>query len=69
MEYSEIVEEALCFGWIDSKPRALDDERSMLWCAPRKSGSGWSALNKARVQNLIVHGLMTSAGLAKIAAA
>lgn len=39
-EYDEAVEEALCFGWIDSKPNKLDDERSMLWFAPRKPGTG-----------------------------
>jgi len=39
VEYDEAVEEALCFGWIDSKPNKLDEERSMLWFAPRKPGS------------------------------
>ena len=38
MAYDEAVATALCFGWIDSKPRALDQERSMLWFAPRKKG-------------------------------
>jgi len=37
LEYDEAVEEALCFDWIDSKPNKLDDERSMLWFAPRKA--------------------------------
>jgi uncharacterized protein YdeI (YjbR/CyaY-like superfamily) len=46
----QIVEEALAFGWIDSKPRALDSERTMLWLAPRKAGTGWSAPNKARIE-------------------
>ncbi len=68
-EYEEAVEEALCFGWIDSKPNKLDDERSLLWFAPRKSGTGWSKLNKERVEKLIGEGLMTSAGMAKIDAA
>jgi len=39
-EYNEAVEEALCFGWIDSKPNKIDEERSMLWVAPRKSKTG-----------------------------
>lgn len=67
--YDEAVEAALCFGWIDSKPNKLDDERSMLWFAPRKSGTGWSRLNKTRVERLIAQGLMQPAGLAKVEAA
>lgn len=69
VEYDEAVEEALCFGWIDSKPNKLDDERSLLWFAPRKPGTGWSKPNKGRVEKLIAAGLMTPAGLAKINAA
>lgn len=69
IEYNDAVEEALCFGWIDSKPRTLDEERSMLWFAPRKPRTGWSKHNKARAQKLIQSGLMTRAGLAKIQAA
>jgi uncharacterized protein YdeI (YjbR/CyaY-like superfamily) len=68
-DYDEAVEEALCFGWIDSKPNKLDDERSMLWFAPRKAGTGWSKINKARAEKLIEAGTMTLAGLAKIDAA
>jgi uncharacterized protein YdeI (YjbR/CyaY-like superfamily) len=67
--YGEVVEEALCFGWIDSLPRKLDEDRSMLWVAPRKPGSGWSALNKQRVEKLIAAGKMAPAGLEKIQAA
>jgi uncharacterized protein YdeI (YjbR/CyaY-like superfamily) len=44
----DIVEEALCFGWIDSLPRSRDQSRSMLRISPRKPGSAWSALNKCR---------------------
>lgn len=68
-EYEEAVEEALCFGWIDSKPNKLDAERSMLWFAPRKPGTGWSKPNKERVEKLLQAGLMAPAGLAKIEAA
>ena len=68
-EYSEAVEEALCYGWVDSKPRKLDDERSMLWFAPRKRGTGWSKPNKERVEKLIETGQMRPAGLAKVEAA
>lgn len=68
-EYEEAVEEALCFGWIDSKPSKLDAERSMLWFAPRKPGTGWSKPNKERVEKLLQAGLIASAGLAKVEAA
>lgn len=65
-EYDEAVEEALCFGWIDSKPNKLDEERSMLWFAPRKSGTGWSKPNKQRVERAIVSGRMTQSGMVKV---
>ncbi|MFN8435175.1 MAG: YdeI/OmpD-associated family protein [Anaerolineales bacterium] len=68
-DYDESVEEALCFGWIDSKPAKLDDERSMLWFAPRKPKTNWSKLNKDRVEKMIKAGLMAPAGLAKVEAA
>jgi uncharacterized protein YdeI (YjbR/CyaY-like superfamily) len=67
--YDDIVEEALAFGWVDSKPRALDEQRTMLWLAPRKAGTGWSAPNKARIARMTKAGSMHAAGLAKIEAA
>ena len=69
VDYDESVEEALCFGWIDSKGNKLDDERSMLWFAPRRAGTGWSKLNKERVARLIKAKRLAPAGLAKINAA
>ncbi len=69
MAYAESVEQALCFGWIDSVANKLDVERSMLWFAPRKPGSGWSRVNKERIERLLSADLMHPAGLAKIAAA
>lgn len=69
IEYGDAVAEALCFGWIDSKPSKLDEERSMRWFAPRKEGSGWSRVNKAHIERMIAAGRMTSAGMAKIEAA
>ena len=69
VEYEAAVEEALCFGWIDSKGNKLDDERAMLWFAPRKPRTGWSRPNKQRVERLLAAGLMAPAGLAKIEAA
>ncbi|PZU97595.1 MAG: hypothetical protein DCF32_20305 [Leptolyngbya sp.] len=69
VSYDEVVEEALCFGWIDSKPNKLDGDRTMLWMAPRQSGTGWSALNKQRIAALGEAGLIMPPGLAKIEAA
>jgi uncharacterized protein YdeI (YjbR/CyaY-like superfamily) len=69
VEYEEAVEEALCFGWIDSKANKLDDARTMLWFTPRKPGTGWSRPNKERIARLIDSGLMRPAGLARIEAA
>jgi uncharacterized protein YdeI (YjbR/CyaY-like superfamily) len=63
VSYDEIVEEALCFGWIDSRSGTVDEERSKLWLAPRRRGSGWSRLNKERVERLSVEGLMAPAGM------
>lgn len=64
--YDDIVEEALCFGWVDGLVRSLDDRRGMALLSPRKPGSTWSKSNKARVERLIAAGLMTPAGLEKI---
>lgn len=66
ISYDEAVEEALCFGWIDSRPWKLDDERSRLLYTPRRPKSPWSTLNKTRIERLIADGLMTPAGMAKI---
>ncbi len=67
--YGEAVEEALCFGWVDSRPNALDDERYMQLFSPRKPGSPWSKLNKQRVERLTRQGRMAPAGLEKVEAA
>lgn len=68
-DYDAAVEEALCFGWVDSKANKLDAARSMLWFAPRKPRTGWSRPNKLRVEKMIAAGAMTEAGLAKVRAA
>jgi uncharacterized protein YdeI (YjbR/CyaY-like superfamily) len=60
--YVEAVEEALCFGWIDNKINSIDDQFFMQAFTPRRPKSGWSALNKKRVETLIAAGLMTQAG-------
>ncbi|MDX2309013.1 MAG: YdeI/OmpD-associated family protein [Hyphomicrobium sp.] len=64
--YADIVDEALCFGWIDSRPAKLDENRSMLLLSPRKPKSGWSNINKQRVKRLIAEGLMADAGFSAI---
>lgn len=69
LAYDDIVEEALAFGWVDSKTQALDAERSMLWLAPRRPGSLWSGPNKQRVERLLAAGQMAPAGQAKVDAA
>jgi uncharacterized protein YdeI (YjbR/CyaY-like superfamily) len=66
VEYNDAVEEALSFGWIDSKVNILDDERYMQIFTPRKPGSNWSKTNKIRVSNLIKNGLMQPAGMEKV---
>ena len=65
----DVCEEALCFGWIDSLPRALDADRSMLLITPRRPKSAWSRVNKDRVERLLAEGAMAPAGLAVVAAA
>ena len=67
--YDAAVEEALCFGWVDSKANKLDAARSMLWFAPRKPRTGWSRPNKLRIEKMTAAGLMAEAGLAKVRAA
>ncbi|MDY7022409.1 MAG: hypothetical protein SWJ54_13800, partial [Cyanobacteriota bacterium] len=69
IRYPEAVKEALCFGWIDSKVKSIDEERYQQIFTPRKPGSVWSKLNKQYIEELIEQGLMTDAGLEKINAA
>jgi uncharacterized protein YdeI (YjbR/CyaY-like superfamily) len=69
VDAAAVAEEALCFGWIDSLPRALDRDRSMLLITPRKPTSAWSAVNKQRVERLLASGAMTPAGRALVDAA
>lgn len=69
LTYDDIVEEALCFGWIDSVVGRVSERRAKLYFSPRKKGSVWSALNKKRVASLEERGLIAPAGRAKIDAA
>ena len=60
--YIEVVEEALCFGWIDSTLKRLPDGRLAQRLSPRRKGSHWTELNKQRCQELESRGLMTPSG-------
>jgi uncharacterized protein YdeI (YjbR/CyaY-like superfamily) len=61
--WSEAVDEALCFGWVDSKRKPVDEEKFMQFFSRRKSKGTWSKINKGKVEQLIGEGLMTKAGL------
>ena len=66
IEYESAVEEALCFGWIDSIIKKLDDERYVRKFTPRRDKSQWSESNRKRVRKLMRQGLMTKSGAAKV---
>jgi uncharacterized protein YdeI (YjbR/CyaY-like superfamily) len=66
LDWDEAVEEALCFGWIDSRRWRLDEQFFLQIFTPRRPKSAWSALNKKRVERLIAEGLMTPAGQKEI---
>lgn len=66
IDISEIVEELLCFGWIDSKGGKVDETKTKLYVAPRKPKSNWSGLNKSRVEKLLKEGLIEEPGLKMI---
>jgi uncharacterized protein YdeI (YjbR/CyaY-like superfamily) len=63
LAWSEAVDEALCFGWIDSLAKPIDEERYMQFFCRRKPTSVWSRINKEKVERLIREGLMAQAGL------
>ena len=69
IRYEDSIQDALCYGWIDSVNKPLDDERTGLLFTPRRPGSGWSRTNKVRIALLLKEQRMQPAGLAKIAAA
>ena len=62
VSYDESVEEALCFGWIDSLQKKRDKDSSIQRFSPRKPKSNWSEGNRIRARRLIAQGLMTEAG-------
>lgn len=67
--YADLVEEAICFGWIDSTVNVLDEERGMQLMTPRKARSGWTRLNRQRVEQMEAQGRMTDAGRRAVAVA
>jgi len=69
MRWEEAVQEAICFGWIDSTVKKLDEERRVQYFSPRNLKSVWSALNKKYIKELIANNKMHDSGLAKIEAA
>lgn len=68
LPYNDAVEEALCFGWIDSIVKSLDDERRVQRYSPRKPGSGYSQYNKERLKRLVASGVVASDVLPEVAA-
>jgi uncharacterized protein YdeI (YjbR/CyaY-like superfamily) len=69
LTWSESVDEALCFGWIDSKKVAIDSEKSHQFFSKRKPKGTWSKVNKIKIEKLIAEGKMTEQGLKCIEAA
>jgi uncharacterized protein YdeI (YjbR/CyaY-like superfamily) len=66
INYVEAVEEALCFGWIDSTEKSMDSERYATRFSPRRAKSNWTETNKERARRLIAEGKMTGAGFAAL---
>jgi uncharacterized protein YdeI (YjbR/CyaY-like superfamily) len=66
LSWSQAVDEALCFGWIDSVKKTIDTEKYKQYFSPRKAKSNWSKVNKEKIENLLDSNLMQSAGLKSI---
>lgn len=66
VSYLDSLEEALCFGWVDSLIQKIDEDKYARKFTPRKAGSQWSEVNRCLVAKLIREGLMTEAGLARV---
>jgi uncharacterized protein YdeI (YjbR/CyaY-like superfamily) len=69
VSYEESVEEALCFGWVDSLIQKIDDTRYARKFTPRRAGSNWSETNRRRLAKVLAEGRMTPAGMAKVGTA
>ncbi|QLE01843.1 YdeI/OmpD-associated family protein [Galbibacter sp. BG1] len=66
LSYNDIVDELICFGWVDSMPKKLDVQRTMRRISPKASESNWSGVNKRRVKKLTASGKMMPPGIAKV---
>ncbi len=66
MTWQDIVKEALCFGWIDSRPGKVSDDQSKIYVSKRKPLSVWSSINKLNIAKLIDSGQMTPSGIASV---
>ena len=62
--YEELLDVALCHGWVDTQTKGIDDERYAIRFVPRRVGSNWSATNREKVRRLLAQGRMTPAGRA-----
>ncbi|MDU8943904.1 YdeI/OmpD-associated family protein [Ovoidimarina sediminis] len=69
LDYGEMIEELLCWGWIDSQTRGVDGDRTSVLIAPRNPKSAWSRANKEKIEAARAAGRMTPAGEALVAAA
>ncbi len=66
--FEELLDVALCHGWVDTQTKGIDDERYAIRFVPRRPGSNWSATNRERVRRLQSEGRMTPAGKATLPA-
>ena len=64
--FDELLDTALCHGWVDTQTKSIDDERYAIRFVPRRPGSNWSATNRERVRRLLAQGRMTPAGRAML---
>jgi uncharacterized protein YdeI (YjbR/CyaY-like superfamily) len=62
--FDELLDVALCHGWVDTQTKGIDDERYAIRFVPRRPGSNWSATNREKVRRLLAEGRMTPAGRA-----
>lgn len=66
IDWGDAVDQALCFGWVDSKVQSLDEQRYRQYFSVRKPGSGWSKINKDKIERLTATGQMAPAGVAAV---
>jgi len=66
VSYEEVVEVALCYGWIDGQTNRVDDDYYLQRCTPRRARSKWSKINRAKAEVLIANGMMQPGGLREV---